>query len=120
MEYDVIGRERDGAFVLFGLGDGVYAVVTDNGDVEYSIGWAQMTRFVTIDPRGAEAVPADELRSAIMTLKSKYDKDKVDDLKQEVLERQEDVEFNEAAQDRYCEAVARLPLNPDGSIRWRD
>ena len=118
MEYTVIGREADGMFVLFGLGDGVYATVTEDGDVKYSLGWLTMTKFVTIDTRGSEAVPANELRDAIFALKTKYDKSKVEELRNEAIKRADEVQFNEEGQKRYCEMVDRMPKNPDGSIRW--
>lgn len=118
MDYTVIGREVDGMFVLFGLGDGVYATVTEDGEVKYTIGWIQMTKFVTIDARGSEAVPANELRDAIFALKSNYDKRAVEELKNEAIRRADEVQYNEEAQMRYCDMVSNMPRNPDGSIRW--
>lgn len=118
MEYTVIGRETDGAFVLFSVGDGVYATVTEDGEVNYSLGWIRMTKFVTIDTRGSDAVPAKELRDAIFALKAKFDKNKVDALKAEAIEHSDEVQYNEDAQQRYCDMVDAMPRNPDGSIKW--
>lgn len=117
MKYSVVGRETDGMFVLFDLGDGVYAAVTQDGNVTYSIGWIHMTKFVTIDTRGTSAIPAEELRSAIFALKNSYDGAKVEELKNEAMKEPETVEFNDVAQQRYGEMIDRLPRNPDGSLR---
>lgn len=117
MTFDVVGREVNGMFVLFSLGDGIYATVTKDGEVKYSLGWAHMTKFVTIDTRGTAAIPAEELRTAKFTLNSQYDAYEVDELRKQALENMDEVEFNEAAQERYSERIARLPVNPDGSLR---
>lgn len=115
--FKVVGREVNGMFVLFSLGDGVYATVTKDGEVRYSLGWANMTKFVTIDTRGAGAVPAEELRTAKFVLNSKYDPAEVEELRTMAIENMDEVEFNEAAQERYSERIAQLPVNPDGSLR---
>lgn len=115
--FKVVGREVNGMFVLFSLGDGVYATVTKDGEVRYSLGWANMTKFVTIDTRGTGAVPAEELRTAKFVLNSKYDPAEVEELRTMAIENMDEVEFNEAAQERYSERIAQLPVNPDGSLR---
>lgn len=117
MEYDVVGREIHGQFVLFGLGDGVYATVNQAGEVRLSVGWAPMTRFVTIDTRGNDAVPAEELRSAIQALK-KMKKSDIDEWKATAKDQEEEVAFYERSQKDYMQMVEKMPRDADGSIRW--
>lgn len=117
MQFEVIGREVNGMFVLFGLGDGIYAAVTRDGEVKYSLGWIHMTKFVTIDTRGTAAVPAEELRAAKFVLNSRYEPSEVEELRAKALEDMDEVEFNEAAQEKYSERILRLPKNSDGSLK---
>ena len=70
MNYEkVVGRQINGGWVLFKLPNKTAAFVEPDGNVGFFYSWAQAIRFTMIDARGAECVPADDLRKAIEALK---------------------------------------------------
>lgn len=117
MKYTVIGREINGMFVLFGLGDGVYATVSPDGEVKLSIGWASMTKFVTIDTRGYEAVPSAVLRKAITDLKRGASLESVREMQSEARRMESKVQFDTLYQRKYKAMVSAMPTS-DGKIAW--
>lgn len=114
----VIGREEDGMFVLFDLGDGVVAVVEKRGNVQLRLGWASMTQNTNIDPRGEECVPEEELVPAKAALEAKWNDKEIIEWKRYAAEKEEDVEWNEWYEAKYKKDVEKMPRNPDGSIAW--
>ena len=121
MKYEkVVGRQINGNWVLFRLPNGTAACVTPDGDVGFFYSWAQPLRFTMVDARGADCVPADELRNAIEALK------KVDESNKQYRNNSEQrkgfdedtIEYLNSLENEHEEWCRNAKTHSDGRLVW--
>ena len=118
----VVGRQINGGWVLFKLPNGTAALVTPDGEVGFFYSWAQALRFTMIDARGADCVPADELRKAIEVLKqTKEDEPEyvaMTEKRKELSQHENGTKFLDDMEREHEEWCANAPTHKDGRLVW--
>lgn len=124
MQYTkVVGRQINGNWVLFKLPNGTAALVTPDGEVGFFYSWAQALRFTMIDARGADCVPAEDLRKAIEVLK-RTGEDEPEYVA--MSQRRENInkespdggKFLDDMEKEHEEWCANAPTHKDGRLVW--